>query len=126
MYMTANGMNTASVMTSWMILSWASDSTENPTLLAGTCSRYSKSAMPHETSAAIHQGLACRCLRCPYHANVMKRFEQTSRVAHASAGVGMAEAGGIIYEGSVVSRRRAPAQSRHYRRYGRLAPSGSR
>jgi hypothetical protein len=49
--------------------------------LAGTCSRYSKSAIPQLTRAAIHHGLACRCLRWPYQANVMKRFDKASSVA---------------------------------------------
>lgn len=42
--------------------------------------------MPHDTSAAIHRGFACRCFRCPYHANVMKRFDAVSSTAAVNAG----------------------------------------
>src|SRR5678816_1833534 len=75
-----------SVITSCMILSCASDSAVNPMRLAGTCNRYSKSAMPHDTSAANHHGLPERFFRCPYHAKVMKRFDSVSSTAHARAG----------------------------------------
>src|SRR5687767_1235581 len=46
--------------------------------LAGTCSRYSNSAMPQLTSAATYQAFPLRFLRWAYHANVMKTFEATS------------------------------------------------
>lgn len=39
--------------------------------LAGTCKRYSNSAIPQLTSAATYQGEDARFLRCPYQANVM-------------------------------------------------------
>src|SRR5688572_11169141 len=74
----AKGTNTASVITSCMILSWASDISVKPMRLAGTCSRYSKRAMPQLTSAAIHQGFADSSRRCAYQAKVMKTFEATS------------------------------------------------
>src|SRR5678815_4820761 len=48
---------------------------------AGTWIRYSKSAMPHDTSAATIHGLPRRSRRCAYQAKVMKTFEQTSRSA---------------------------------------------
>jgi hypothetical protein len=48
---------------------------------AGTCTRYSNSAMPQLTSAAMTQGLAAMFLRCAYHANVMNTFEMISRPA---------------------------------------------
>src|SRR2546421_6201039 len=49
---------------------------------AGTCSRYSKNAMPQLTSAATYQGRTTRLLRCAYQAKVMKTFEpMSSRVA---------------------------------------------
>src|SRR6187397_1902227 len=48
--------------------------------LAGTCSTYSKSAMPQLTTAARYQGVVSRCFRCPYQATVMKRFDATSNV----------------------------------------------
>src|SRR6187401_2517040 len=78
----ANGANTASAMTSCSILSWASDMPEPyPMRLAGTWIRYSNSAIPQLTSAATYHGLACRCFRCPYQANVMKRLDAASNVA---------------------------------------------
>ncbi len=86
MYSTANGTNTTSVITSCTILSCASESTVKPMRFAGTCSRYSNSAMPHDTSAATHHGLPARFFKCPYHAKVMKRFESVSSTAHARAG----------------------------------------
>src|SRR5262245_41894929 len=74
-----------SVITSCRTLSCASVMPPaKPMRLAGTCSRYSASAMPQLTRAAIHHGLACRCFRCPYHANVMKRLERASNVAVAA------------------------------------------
>src|SRR5579863_10596200 len=43
--------------------------------LPGTCSRYSKKAMPQLASAARYQGRSARFFRCAYQANVMKTFE---------------------------------------------------
>src|SRR5687768_7759858 len=43
---------------------------------AGTCSRYSKNAMPQLTRTAIISGRVRRSRRCAYHANVMNTFEQ--------------------------------------------------
>src|SRR5690606_35439490 len=40
--------------------------------LAGTCSMYSKKAMPQLASAATNQGFESSSLRCAYQANVMK------------------------------------------------------
>ena len=71
--------------------------------------------MPHDTSAAVHHGQVCRCLRCPYHANVMNRFDAVSRTAHASAGCATIGAN----EGMVGERRRLRTRVRgsvHYRR----------
>src|SRR4051794_32081114 len=62
---------------------------------AGTCRRYSNSAMPHEISAAIHHGLPAKFLRCPYQANVMKRFDRVSSAAQASAGCDRTEAANV-------------------------------
>jgi hypothetical protein len=53
---------------------------------AGTWSRYSNNAIPHDTSAAIHHGRSARLRRWPYHASVMNTFEPVSRAAQASAG----------------------------------------
>src|SRR3546814_19238369 len=45
---------------------------------AGTCSRYSNSAMLQLRSAANSHGLADISFRCAYQANVMKTFEAHS------------------------------------------------
>src|SRR5436190_2448849 len=47
--------------------------------LAGTCSMYSKNAMPQLTSAATYHGRSLKLRRCAYHANVMNTFESVSR-----------------------------------------------
>src|SRR5947208_3870 len=55
--------------------------------LAGTWSRYSNSAMPQLTRAAMYQTWWLRLLRCPYQANVMKTFEAIrSKVVFAKTG----------------------------------------
>ena len=46
--------------------------------LAGTCSRYSASAMPQLTSAAMYHGAVARFFRWPYQAMVMNTLEATS------------------------------------------------
>jgi len=43
-----------------------------PMRLAGTCSRYSNSATPQLTRAAVYQGVLARFFRWPYQAKVMK------------------------------------------------------
>src|SRR5262245_18810195 len=53
---------------------------------AGTCRRYSKSAMPQLASAAIHHGQAARFFRCAYQAKVMNTFEATSSAADTKTG----------------------------------------
>src|SRR5882672_7848875 len=53
--------------------------TEKPMRLAGTWSKYSNSAMPQDTSAAITHGFEPRCLRCPYQAKVMNKLDAPSR-----------------------------------------------
>ncbi|GAB1379157.1 hypothetical protein MASR1M49_20030 [Pararhodobacter aggregans] len=45
--------------------------------LAGTCSRYSKKAMPQLIRMTVISG-ALRYFRCPYQAKVMKTFEASS------------------------------------------------
>src|SRR5690606_12625561 len=65
-------------MTSCRILSWDRLNTVYPARLAGTCSRYSNSAMPQLTKAAIHQGLSARFFRWAYQAKVMNMLEATS------------------------------------------------
>jgi hypothetical protein len=46
--------------------------------LAGTARQYSKKAMPQDASTTRISGRALK-LRWPYHANVMKTLEHTSR-----------------------------------------------
>ena len=48
--------------------------------IGGTCSRYSKKAMPQLARTATMIGFALRSRRCAYHAKVMKMFESTSNV----------------------------------------------
>src|SRR5690242_20560048 len=79
MYSRTNGTNTDRVMISWRILSWGRDIVVYPMRLAGTWTRYSNSAIPHDTSAATIHGLSRRSLRCAYQAMVMKTFDTTSR-----------------------------------------------
>src|SRR6266576_1929632 len=47
--------------------------------LAGTCSRYSKSAIPQLANAATYHGRDDKLRRWAYHANVMKTFEAMRR-----------------------------------------------
>src|SRR6185369_1623671 len=107
MYRKANGTKIVSVMTSCMILSCPSDSTVYPIRLAGTCSRYSNSAMPQLASAATHQARPCMLRRCAYQAKVMKRFDAASSKAATSAGCCSRLAG---------MRVRRAKKKRHYRR----------
>ena len=81
MYKKANGTNTARVIASCMILSWPSESAVYPIRLAGTCNRYSNSAIPQLTNAATSHGRPLRFFRCAYYAKVMNTFERTSRPA---------------------------------------------
>src|SRR5437588_10955554 len=67
-----------------MIFNCASVSEPNPIRFAGTCSRYSKNAIPQLMMAATYHGLARRSRRCAYQANVMKTFEQASSVTVTS------------------------------------------
>src|SRR5215469_7738893 len=46
--------------------------------LPGTCSRYSKKAIPQLRIAARYQGRVARFFRCAYQAKVMKTFEAMS------------------------------------------------
>src|SRR6185295_14675711 len=110
MYRKANGTKIVSVMTSCMILSCPSDSTVYPILLAGTCSRYSNSAMPQLASAATHQARPCMLRKCAYQAKVMKRFDAASSRAATSAGCCRRLAG---------MRVRRATKKRHYRRCAR-------
>src|ERR1051325_7348736 len=61
-----------------MIFSCASESVRKPRRLAGTCRRYSNSAIPQLMIAATYQGRSARLRRCAYQATVMKTFEQIS------------------------------------------------
>ncbi len=53
-----------------MTLNCAVDITLYPMRLAGTCSRYSKNAINHETSMAC-QIAELECLRCAYQAIII-------------------------------------------------------
>ncbi len=91
-----------------MILSWARLSVVAPMRLAGTCSRYSKSAIPQLTSAATYQALVCMFFRWPYHAKVMNTLEAVSssavcihtgielRADWSQAGMGGVEGGAVV------------------------------
>src|SRR6185436_84611 len=81
MYSTANGTKTTSVIASWRILSWDSDSSVAPMRFAGIMNMYSNNAMLQLARTAMYHLRSLRFLRCPYHANVMKMFEITSRDA---------------------------------------------
>src|SRR5579864_310262 len=62
--------------------------------LPGTCSRYSKKAMPQLTSAATYQGLPARFFRCAYQANVMNTLEaHSSSTADTTGLMGSSSAG---------------------------------
>src|SRR5258705_9520564 len=78
MYNTLNGTNTLSVMTSCSIFNCGKVSLLNPIRLAGTCSRYSKNAIPQLASTATISGFEPRFFKWPYQANVMKTFDATS------------------------------------------------
>src|SRR3954463_8657456 len=64
-------------MISCSTLSCASESVRKPMRLAGTCSRYSNSAIDQLRIAATYHGRSARLRKCAYHANVMNTFEQT-------------------------------------------------
>src|ERR1700685_1654998 len=68
-------MKTASVTTSWRILSWKPEKWVYPRRLAGTARQYSSSAIAHETRIAFQSGHAWPYFRWPYQAKVMKTFE---------------------------------------------------
>ena len=75
----ANGTNTARVMTSCVIFSCARlMPPAKPMRLAGTISRYSNRAMPQLASAATSQTRCSWYLRWPYQAKVMKTLEAVS------------------------------------------------
>src|SRR5262245_5003015 len=79
MYSIRNGTNTVSVMTSWRIFSFDRSITVYPMRFAGTCSMYSRNAMPQLTIAATYHGRSLKLRRCAYHANVMNTFDRVSR-----------------------------------------------
>src|SRR5215475_5278163 len=50
--------------------------------LPGTCSRYSNSAIPQDSSAATYQGRSARFFRCAYQAKVMNTLDaHSNRIA---------------------------------------------
>src|SRR3954468_10389414 len=55
---------------------------------AGTCSMYSKSAMPQLARMGTISGFAPRSRRCAYHAKVMKTLEpRRRRIVRARTGI---------------------------------------
>ncbi len=89
-YITANGTNTESVITSCKIFSWGKLKCVKPMRFAGTISIYSKSAMPQLASAATYHFLSDRFFKCEYQANVIKTFEQiSSNVVWSITGIGV-------------------------------------
>src|SRR5579862_9280657 len=54
--------------------------------LPGTCSRYSKNAIPQLSSAATYQGRSARFFRWAYQAKVMKMLEAPSSSVADSSG----------------------------------------
>src|SRR5690606_21483738 len=77
MYKMAKGTKTARLITSWRILSCGRESAVYPIRLAGTWSRYSKSAIDQLTTAAMYHARWLRFRRCAYHAKVMKTLDRT-------------------------------------------------
>ena len=69
----------ASVTTSCKIFSSPRFITVKPMRFAGTCTRYSKKAMPQLMMAATNQGFDSRLRRWPYQANVMKTLDAIRR-----------------------------------------------
>src|ERR1700683_329924 len=55
--------------------------------LPGTCSRYSKKAIPQLTRAATYHGRAARLRRCAYQAKVMNTLEPNSNAVAAITGL---------------------------------------
>src|SRR3954464_3244504 len=72
-------MNTVRVIAPWRILSRARVIFVAPMRLAGTCNKYSNSAMPQLAIAATYHLRSPRFRRCAYQANVMNTFEAMSR-----------------------------------------------
>ncbi len=75
---------------------------------AGTCSRYSKRAIPQLASAATHQARVERFRRWAYQAKVMKTFEQARSATARAIGCMERETG----DGRREMRRRAMAVQR--------------
>ena len=75
----ANGTKTDSEIASCKIFNCGSVIAVEPMRFAGTCSIYSKNAIPQLTNAATSQHLPFNVERCPYQANVINAFEQMRR-----------------------------------------------
>src|SRR6478752_4179690 len=105
-----------------MLLSSAGEYTALPILFAGTMKQYSTKAMPQLTTITKNIGDVLN-LRWPYHARVMKMFEQTSSKMGTTYGQrlslgarGMDGLGNFCWRGAACcaySRHRRP--SRHHR-----------
>src|SRR5688572_27047141 len=75
--------------------------------LAGTWTRYSSSAIPQETSAAIHHGLSLRCFRWAYHAKVMKTLAIASMRTVTATGCERMDTSGPSKKARIVPANRA-------------------
>ena len=107
-----NGMNTQTVITSWVILSCATFIPDAaPSRFAGTAIRYSTNAMSQLTTMMAISGQwgvpGFWNLRCQYQANVMNRLLATSMqtVARIPKGltVMMLAPGDGVHEGAEIS-----------------------
>src|ERR1041384_3471415 len=121
----AKGTNTASVIASCMILSCGSVSAVKPMRLAGTCSRYSKRAMPQLASAATHQGQVARFLRWAYQAKVMNTLEAASSAAAATTGESWITRASPRPGSCILPGGSAPALAPEPRRAARSRPMGA-
>ena len=63
-----------------MTFNCASESRWNPMRFAGTCTMYSKNAIPQLMAAATYHGFNDKILRWAYQANVINKFEIASNV----------------------------------------------
>ena len=77
---------TVKAMISWRIFNWPNAKDVLPIRFAGTCSMYSKKAIPQLANAATIHGLADMFFRCPYHAKVMKRLLNVRRAIVVTVG----------------------------------------
>src|SRR5690554_7421911 len=82
----AKGTKTVSVITSCSILSCAIDITVYPIRLAGTCNKYSNSAIPQLINAAITQGLWFNVFKWAYQAKVINTLLHINKPTEIKTG----------------------------------------